>query len=164
MLQRLLINLFGGWFRVWQWFPRETMLRLRDAVSEGERHHAGELCIAIEARYSPWAVLTGLHTRQRAAQVFSLLRVWDTQDNSGVLLYLQLAERRVELLADRGISARVDTAQWADMCGELGRDMRAMPAEQAVVRCLGRINALLVAHFPTGADNERELPDAPIVL
>jgi hypothetical protein len=164
MFARLLANLFGGWFRLSRWFPGETMRRIRDAVAEGERSHAGELCLAVESRYSPWAVLNGLQVRERAEQLFSLLRVWDTRDNSGVLLYLQLAERRVEIVADRGIAARVAPELWQSLCGDFARDIAAGPADAAVMACLARINALLAEHFPAPADNPRELPDDPVVL
>ena len=164
MFARLFANLFAGWFRLPRWFPQAAMRRIRDAIAEGERGHAGELCLAIEARFSPWAVLGGLQARQRAQQVFSLLRVWDTEDNSGVLLYLQLAERKVELVADRGIAARVDGAQWQAICADLASDMHSKPADEAVLRCLARINALLTAHFPAAHDNPRELPNEPVVL
>lgn len=161
---RLFRNLFSAWFALPRQFPAEAMRRIRDVVAEGELHHAGELCVAIEARYSPFAVLAGLQPRQRAEQVFSLLRVWDTQDNSGVLLCLQLAERRVELVADRGIAARVDPALWQAICDDFAAEMRGQLAEQAVLNCLARINALLVRHFPAERDNPRELPDEPVVL
>jgi uncharacterized membrane protein len=161
---RLLTNLFSGWFRLQRWFPAATMARIRDAIAEGERHHAGELCLAVESRYSPWSVLAGLQTRERAHQLFSLLRVWDTADNSGVLLYLQLAERRVEIVADRGISERVQPELWQSLCGDFARDMANGPADAAVMACLARINALLAEHFPASADNPRELPDDPVVL
>ena len=164
MLARLLANLFGGWFRLSRWFPQPTMRRIRDAIAEGERGHAGELCLAVESRYSPWAVFNGLQPRERAQQLFSLLRVWDTRDNSGVLLYLQLAERRVEIVADRGIAARVAPEQWQALCAAFAVELRAMPADAAVLACLGRINALLSEHFPATADNPRELPDDPVVL
>ena len=164
MLHRLLANLFSGWFLLSRWFPLATMHALRDAIAEGERGHAGEVCLAIEPRYSPWDLLRGLQVRARAEQVFSLLRVWDTRDNSGVLVYLQLAERRVEIVADRGIAARVDPAQWQALCAELARDLRAGPADEAVRACLSRINALLREHFPAEADDPRELPDEPVVL
>jgi uncharacterized membrane protein len=162
--ERLARNLFSAWFALPRVFPAAAMRRIRDAVADGELHHAGELCVAIEARYSPMAVLSGLDTRQRAEQVFSLLRVWDTQGNSGVLLYLQLAERRVELLADRGIAARVEPAQWAEICADFSAEMQSQPPEQAVLNCLGRINALLVRHFPAERDNPGELPDEPVIL
>ncbi len=164
MLARLFANLFAGWFRLPRWFPRDTMRRIRDAIAEGERGHAGELCLAVESRFSPWAVLNGLQVRERARQLFSLLRVWDTRDNSGVLLYLQLAERRVEIVADRGIAARVAPAQWQALCDGFAADIHAMPADAAVLQCLQRINALLAANFPAESDNPRELPDEPVVL
>jgi uncharacterized membrane protein len=164
MLRRLALNLFAGWYRLSRWFPVGTMRGIRDAIADGERHHAGELCLAIESRFSPLVVLKGLDTRQRAQQVFSLLRVWDTQDNSGVLLYLQLAERKVELVADRGIAARVDPGQWQAICDEFARDMASLAADQAVLHCLGLINELLTRHFPAEHDNPRELPDEPVVL
>jgi len=161
---RLLQNLFAGWFRLGSWFPEAKMRQIRDAIAEGERGHAGELCLAVESRYSPWAVLGGLQPRERAHQLFSLLRVWDTHGNSGVLLYLQLAERRVEIVADRGIAARVAPQLWESLCGDLAGDMAAGPADAAVLACLARINALLTEHFPAPADNPRELPDDPVVL
>ena len=164
MIRRLVQNLFAGWFRLSRWFPKATMHRIRDVIAAGERGHAGELCLAIESRYSFWGVLGGLQIRQRAEQVFSLLRVWDTEANSGVLLYLQLAERRVEIVADRGIAARVEPAIWQEICAEFADNMHAKPAAEAVVHCLGRINALLTANFPAEADNPRELPDEPVVL
>lgn len=164
MFRRLLLNLFAGWFRLPRWFPTATMRGIRDVIAEGELHHAGELCLAIESRYSPWAVFAGLQPRQRAERVFSLLRVWDTQDNSGVLLYLQLAERRVELIADRGIASRVDAAEWQAICNRFAADMHELDPAQAVLACLGRINDLLVRHFPASRDNLRELPDDPVVL
>lgn len=164
MVRRLIQNLFAGWFRLSRWFPKATMHRIRDVIAAGERGHAGELCLAIESRYSFWGVLSGLQTRQRAEQLFSLLRVWDTDANSGVLLYLQLAERRVEIVADRGIAARVEPVIWQEICVEFADNMHAKPAAEAVVHCLGRINALLTANFPAEVDNPRELPDEPVVL
>ena len=164
MLRRLLLNLFAGWFRLSLWFPMATMHRIRDAIAAGELGHAGELCFAVEARYSLWAVINDLQPRQRAHEVFSRLRVWDTQDNSGVLLYLQLAERRVELIADRGIAARVNAEEWQAICDEFAGDIRSGPADAAVLACVGRINGLLTAHFPAEVNNQRELPDDPVVL
>lgn len=164
MLRRLLLNLFAGWFRLSRWFPMATMQHIRDAIAQGELGHAGELCFAVEARYSFGSVLSGLQPRPRARQVFSLLRVWDTQDNSGVLIYLQLAERRVELVADRGIASRVNGDEWQAICDRFSNDIQAGPADAAVLACVASINALLTAHFPASADNLRELPDDPVVL
>jgi len=161
MLRRLALNLFGGWFRGTRWFPDDAMARIRDAIAEGERTHAGEICFAVESRYAPWAVFSGLTTRERASQLFGSLGVWDTQDNSGVLLYLQLAERRVEIVADRGIAARVPPEQWEALCARFADDVHHGPAQAAVLACIAGINGLLAEHFPAGEDNPRELSDEP---
>ncbi|MEO8002470.1 MAG: TPM domain-containing protein [Arenimonas sp.] len=163
-MKRLLQNIFSGWFLLSRWFPASTLTRIRDAIADGERHHAGEICFAVEARYSFWSVLNGLQTRQRANQVFSMLRVWDTQDNSGVLLYLHLAERRVELIADRGIVARVDAEQWQTICEEFAMDIANGPADVAVLACIAKINALLSLHYPADNDNPQELSNDPVIL
>ena len=164
MLQRLLQNLFGAWFGLWRWFPRPVLARIAAAIGEGELRHSGEVCFAVESRYTPWAVLAGRDVAARARSVFGRLGVWDTQDNSGVLLYLQLAERRVEIVADRGIAARVGPEQWQALCAQFADDMRNGAAEAAVLACIGRIHALLEAHFPAAEDNPREFPDDPIIL
>ena len=163
-MKRIVQNLFSGWFQLYRWFPTERMKAIRDLIAEGERGHAGELCFAVEARYSPFALLAGIHTRARAEQVFSALRVWDTADNSGVLLYLQLAERRVEIIADRGIAAKVPQADWDALCADFAEAMRHSAPDRAVMECLSRINALLTRHFPAAADNPKELPDEPVIL
>jgi uncharacterized membrane protein len=164
MLQRLAQNLFGGWFRLAAWFPPSAMARIRDAIATGELRHAGEVCFAVEPRFAPWAVLAGLTVPARARAVFAQVGAWDTQDNSGVLLYLQLAERRVEIVADRGIAARVDPAQWQALCARFTDDIRTGPAEAAVLACIAGLHDLLATHFPAGEDNPREFPDDPIVL
>jgi len=164
MLMRLWCNLFHGLFQLPRWFPESRMREIRDAIAAGELHHAGELCFAVEARYTPWAVLSGIQPRQRAEQVFSSLRIWDTEANSGVLLYLQLAERKIEIVADRGIAQRVPAAQWQALCQAFAQDMQTAAPDRAVLNCLARINDLLATHFPAEPGNAEELPNSPVVL
>ena len=163
-MNRFMQNLFSGWFHLNRWFPSGRMKLIRDVIAESERGHAGELCFAVEARYSPFALMAGIHTRARAEQVFSALRIWDTAENSGVRLYLQLAERRVEIIADRGIANKVPQAGWDALCADFAETMRHGEPDRAVMDCLNRINALLIQHFPATADNPKELPDEPIIL
>jgi uncharacterized membrane protein len=164
MLDRLLQNLFGGWGRLWRWFPKAALARIAAAIAEGERRHTGEVCFAVESRYAPWSVLSGTVAPRRARQVFGQVGAWDTQDNTGVLLYLQLAERRIEIVADRGIHARVGHEQWQALCATFADELHAKGAEAAVLACIGRVHDLLAAHFPAGEDNPREFPDDPIIL
>ena len=161
MLRRLWLNLFGGWFRGTRWFPDDTMARIRDAIAAGERTHAGEICFAVESRFAPWAIFSGLTARERAGQLFGALGVWDTQDNSGVLLYLQLAERCVEIVADRGIAARVPPERWEALCIRFADEVDRGSAQAAVLACIAGIHELLAEHFPAGDDNPRELSDEP---
>ena len=164
MWHRIWRNLFTGWFQLERWFPESRMKSIRDAIAEGETGHAGELRFAVEPRYSLGALLGGIDSRQRAEQVFASLGVWNTQDNSGVLVYLQLAERRLEIIADRGIAAKVPQAQWQALCVDFAAAMRNSAPDQAVISCLSKINALLQVHFPAAHDNPKELPDEPVIL
>ena len=103
--------------------------------------------------------------RQRAIEVFSQLRMWDTEHNSGVLIYLLLAERHVEIVADRGVHARVGDAGWQAICREMEAAFRAGEYEQGVLVGIARITALLAEHFPAeGIPKPNKLPDAPVIL
>ena len=164
MWHRIWINLFSGWFQLSRSFPNSRMKYIRDVIAEGELHHAGELCFAVEARFSLIALLNGIQTRPRAQQVFSALGVWDTEQNSGVLVYLQLAERKIEIIADRGIAARVPIDAWDALCRKFAVAMRETEPDQAVLNCLKQINALMTEHFPASNDNLKELANEPIIL
>jgi uncharacterized membrane protein len=164
MLRRLARNLFGGWGRLSLWFPKPALARIAAAITDGERRHSGEVCFAVEPRFPPWDVLAGLTTAARARTVFGQVGAWDTQDNTGVLLYLQLAERRIEILADRGIARRVSPGQWEALCARFAEDLPRDGAEAAVLACVARVHDLLAVHFPASEDNPPEFPDEPIVL
>jgi hypothetical protein len=164
MLKRLALNVFGGWFRLRRWFPPDTMKRIRDEIATGERFHAGEICFAVESRFSMWSVLAGLHPRLRAEQVFASMRVWDTQDNSGVLIYLHLAERHIDIIADRGIASRVPAETWRLICEKVVIEIRQQSSELAVIHAINSIHAVLQQHFPANEDNPREISDEPVIL
>ena len=128
------------------------------------RFNRSELRFAVEAALHPLALTRGLTARQRAIQVFSELRVWDTQHNSGVLIYVQLADRRIEIVADRGISAKVPQEQWDAVCRRMEDAYRKREFEQGTLTGIAEITRLLATHFPPLADNPNELSDAPVVL
>lgn len=144
--------------------PAASLENIHRAIAAGEARHDGEVRFCVEASL-PWSYLRrNASARERAVMLFSKLRVWDTERNTGVLLYILLADKAVELVADRGIAARVDTDEWAAICRELARAIRGGRVEEGISRALERINDLLALHFPARTDNPNELPDAPVVL
>ncbi len=146
-------------------FPRATLAAIERAVAGQEKRHRGELRVAIEGGLPLRALVAGRTARQRALEHFEQLRVWDTDDNAGVLVYLLLADRRVEIVADRGIHARVGAVAWETICGAMQREFAAGRFEAGMLSGLVSISDLLAAHFPSSAGGDpNELPDAPVVV
>jgi len=163
-LKRLFRHLFAPSAR--RLFPADRLQRIAAAINDSERRHAGEICFAVEAALPARVVWGGEQARERALEVFARLRVWDTDANNGVLLYLLLADHRIEIVADRGFDDRVSAEQWRGVCQLMEERLRAGRSEAAVVDGVAAISELLVRHFPRGADDadRNELPDAPHVL
>lgn len=150
------------WFALRR-FPATLRAEIAAAVAASETRHRGELRIAIEGPL-PWRYLwRDLAPRARAIDLFAELHVWDTADNSGVLIYLQLLDRDVEILADRGIAAQVTPAVWEALCRDIETAMRANDCRAGLLDAIGRITSLLAEHFPPRNDNPDELPNAPWV-
>ena len=137
---------------------------MTSAIGDSERRHRSELRFVIEGALPVAALLQQLSTRERAIDLFSALRVWDTADNSGILIYVQLVDHRVEILADRGINARVAQSEWDAICREMEAAFAAGQWRNGAVSAIARAGDLLARHFPATDDNPNELPDAPLVL
>jgi len=161
---RILRHLFMPNWLVKRYFPRHVLAGIERAIGESEAAHMGEIRFAVEAALDIWPLLHGQQARERALDVFSRLRVWDTEHNSGVLVYLLLADRKVEIVADRGIHAQVGDAQWQSICRMMEAEFRQGRFEQGVLAGIREISALLVRHFPATAVNPDELSDRPVVL
>lgn len=147
-------------------FPAAAMERIAAAIADGETRHRGEVCFAVEGALDWRDVLRGVQARARAMDAFARLRVWDTAANNGVLVYLLLADHRIEIVADRGLAGLVSPEQWRGVCQLMEERLRAGEAEEAVVRGVEAVSDLLAAHFPqdAGAADEDELPNDPHVL
>jgi uncharacterized membrane protein len=135
-------------------------------VGASERRHSGEIRICVEAGLPMSYLWRDARPRERAITLFGKLRVWDTEDNNGVLIYLLLAEHAIEIVADRGIDSRVSDVQWAEMAQRMGAAFREGRFEDGLTQALEEVSALLVEHFPLaeGEADRNELPDAPVVL
>jgi uncharacterized membrane protein len=161
---RLLKHLFTFPWWVRRRFPAALRDEITAAVAASERRHRGELRFAVEGPLPLRALLSDQSPRARAIELFAKLRVWDTVENSGVLIYLQLLDRDVEILADRGIAAKVPQAEWEALCRALETAMRAGRCREGVLAAIDGVGHLLETHFPATADNPNELPDAPHLL
>jgi hypothetical protein len=145
-------------------FPARVLDKLERAIRESERAHAGELRFILEGGMEPIDALRGMSPRERALQLFSHLCVWDTECNSGVLVYLQLVDTRIEIVADRGINRRVEQSEWDAICRRMETAFRSNDFEAGALSAIDDITRLLSVHFPPGADNPDELPDRPLIV
>lgn len=152
----------------WQhYLPEAAMQRLAQSIAQSEKTHTGEIRVCLEARlpssYLQQSQPLNDITRQRALSKFSKLRVWDTAYNNGVLIYLLLAERTIELVADRGIDAKVHPQVWQSIVQSLGEDLQRNAFEEGLNKAVQQVTKLLQTHFPAEAapDNPNELPDRP---
>ena len=145
-------------------FPPSTLSKIEQAIRGSEDAHVGEIRFVVEGGLDGTPLFKGQSARDRALELFSQLRVWDTQDNTGVLIYLLLADRAVEIVADRGINAKVDALAWSTVCRQMEAAFRQSHFEAGVVAGVQAVTQHLAQHFPAGGHNRNELPDKPVVL
>lgn len=165
--QRLLRHVITDHLSVGRAFPADVLTDIERAIADGERTHRGQVCFAVEGSLPPLRVLRKLTPRERALEVFGLLRVWDTDENAGVLIYLLLADRDVEIVADRGIDRVVDAATWQSICTRMEAAFAQRQFGTGAATGIGEISALLARHFPRGEHAPsagNELQDRPVVL
>jgi uncharacterized membrane protein len=145
-------------------FPGDSLSLIEKTIAESEKRHGGQIRFAVEATLHPAHLWRGVTARRRAIAVFSELGAWDTEHNNGVLLYLLLAERDVEIVADRGFNGKVPPQEWERVC----RDMEAAFGQgrhaDAVVAGIEALTQIVARHFPPARGGRNELPDKPAVL
>jgi uncharacterized membrane protein len=161
---RLFRHLMSPHWLVRRTFPPVVLSKIERAIADCESRHAGQIRFAVEHALDTAALLRGLSARERALQVFSTLKVWDTQHNNGVLIYLLLADRDVEIIADRGIHERAGVNEWEAICREMEAAFREGRFEQAVLGGIERVSGLMEIHFARGRRGPNELPNRPVVL
>ena len=146
-------------------FPPRVLDAIRNAIVDGEKRHAGQVMFAVEGALPVSDLLRRRTPRQRAHEVFAHLRVWDTHHNAGVLIYVLLADHAIEILADRGIAAKVDASEWNSVCTQMQQRFAAGEFERGAVEGVNAVNEILAKHFPAaGTPPANELPDRTIVL
>ncbi len=147
-------------------FTPTVLTAIEGAIATSERTHRGEIRFAIESSLEPHRIWSGTSPRARAMEVFAALGVWDTTENNGVLIYVLLADRDVEIVADRGYNLRVTSDQWTDVCHAMERHFAAGDYGAASVQGVHQVGELIAAHFPPlpGGRVEDELPNRPALL
>lgn len=159
MIRRFFRHLWSGYWQASRHFPQSTRTRLATAISGAEIGHAGEICFVIEASLTPLQLWRGLSAHERALQLFSDLRLWDTEHNSGLLIYLLLADQAVEVVADRGLCRQEISQAWPDLLHELQRALSAGDFETGCLLAIDRAGQVLRQHFPAVGPDANELPD-----
>ncbi|WOI44451.1 TPM domain-containing protein [Acidovorax sp. BLS4] len=156
--------------RLHQALPPDVLERITRRVAASERRHTGQIRICAEGGLPTSYLWRGASARERAVTLFGKLRVWDTEHNNGVLIYLLLAEQAIEIVADRGLARAVPPESWRTLVAHMGEAFRAERYEDGLTQALAEVSALLAEHFPTGmgeegavASGRNELPDAPVL-
>jgi uncharacterized membrane protein len=163
-LKRTLAHLFHPGYRLRRTFPTSTLQGIEAAIREAEAGHSGEIRFAIEPAL-PWpALMHGQSARDRAIDVFSQLRVWDTEHNNGILIYLLLADRDVEIVADRGVNARVAQEEWEAICRAMEKHFRDKQFEAGLLSGIHAVAVHLRRHYPKQSGDINEIPDQPVIL
>jgi uncharacterized membrane protein len=161
---RIARHLLAHHWQVRRIFPPAVRDRIAQAIQAGEGTHAGQVRFVVEGALDGRALLTNQPGRERALDIFSHLRIWDTAHNNGVLIYLLLADRDVEIIADRGIDARVGKAGWDAICRDMETAFRAGRFEDGVIAGIEAVSRELARHFPPQPGQRNELPDQPVVM
>lgn len=163
-LSRMLRHLWATRWQMRRKFSRAVLLDIEKAIREVEAKHSGEVRFVVEGALDLPQVWRDLPPRRRAAELFGRLGVWDTANNNGVLIYVLLADRDVEILADRGIAARVPPHEWQQVCRDMEGHYRAGRFGQGSVMGVHGVGTLLARHFPSERGDANELPNQPVLL
>jgi uncharacterized membrane protein len=163
-IRRIGRHLLEHKWRVRRIFPPRVLSAVEQAIKTGEASHSGQVRFAVEGALDGKPLFKNQSARARALDIFSQLRVWDTAHNNGVLIYLLLADRDVEIIADRGIDAKVGAAGWENICREMEAEFKRGTFEHGVIAGIEAVSQQLALHFPKQGPGSNELPDAPLVI
>jgi uncharacterized membrane protein len=163
--RRLVRHLLTGERQARRLFPARSLEAIERSIRECEGRHSGEIRFAVEAALDPDQVRSGMTPRERASEMFAQLRVWDTEGNNGVLIYLLLADHAVEIVADRGVAAgRVPQSEWDAACRRMEENFRAGRFEQGAVAGVEAVADILARHPPGPPRSGNQLPDEPVII
>lgn len=164
LIKRLFRHLFIWPGAVHKHLPAEAMRRIEAAIAKSESMHSGEICFVIEANLHVFDIFSRKSAKKRAVELFSNFKVWDTEHNNGVLIYLLLADHDFEILADRGIHQHVGATGWEAICQQMEAQFRRGQFEAGVIYGIAKIGEQLEQHYPAHVQKLNELSNAPIAI
>lgn len=164
MIRRWLSHLATTHFTLRRCFPAGVLASIDAAISASEQRHQAEIRFAIETALPLGQLWRGASCRERAGEIFSRLGVGNTEARNGILVYVLLAERDIEIIADRGFADRVPESAWEEICSAMATAFRNGEYGPGSLQAIERLSDLASAHFPPGSDNRNELPDRPVLL
>lgn len=145
-------------------FPDAVMDAIQAEVAAQEKRHCGEVRFVVERELTTAQLWRDVTSRQRAIEVFSMLQVWNTEENTGILVYVLLADHKVEIVADRGIQKKVGAEEWVSIVHAMEARFREGRFQDGAVTGVRAVSELLARHFPGGPDGANELPDRPMLI
>jgi uncharacterized membrane protein YgcG len=163
-IKRIGKHLLEHHWRARRVFPPQVLALIEQTIRAGETTHSGQVRFVVEGALDGRPLFSGQSARDRALDIFSGLRIWDTAHNNGVLIYLLLADRDVEIIADRGIDAKVGSAGWQNICAAMEADFRSGNFSGGVIKGIQSVSRELARYFPRQGAGPNELPDAPVVI
>ena len=163
-IQRTIRHLTLSERRVEHAFPVTTLRAIEDTIKTCEAAHEGEICFVVEAALGTTALLKNQSSRDRALELFSTMRIWDTEHNCGVLIYLLFADRQVEIIADRGIQAKSGARVWQQICADMTAAFQDARFEEGATQGIRAVAQEIRSYFPNQLAQGNELPDLPILL
>lgn len=161
---RFIKHIFTTGWKSKRLFPKKTMEHITAVVRESELKHRGEIRVCIEAALEPIQIIRGVRGRDRAVEMFSQLRVWDTEENNGVLIYLLIADHDIEILADRGIVKNAPSDFWNLICSQIEESFKEKKFEEGIIQAIQYIEKLLIEKYPKNGNDPNELPDSPHMI
>ncbi|AOP33238.1 hypothetical protein A0128_04865 [Leptospira tipperaryensis] len=147
-----------------RFFNKEDLKKIEYTVSLSEKLHTGEIKVILEGNLPLFKILGGQSVKQRAEELFSERKIWDTEENTGILIYIQLVDRKIELLADRGIYKKIGQSTLDEICTRMENGFRSGEYLQSVLNAIEQFTKLLQKHFPARKQNPNELSDRPELI
>lgn len=153
----------GGW-HLRRAFSKAALRRIEAAIRAAEATHDGQIRFAVETALDLPALIQGVSAHERAVETFSKLRVWDTEHNNGVLIYLLMADHEVEIVADRGVHRQAGETVWQAICQKMEMLFREKRFEEGIILGIQEVGRVLSRFYPKTGHGKNELPDTPVIL